>query len=93
VSPLISFSADGSWSGSDGCNGWEGTYAVGSVVRADKPLVAATFHATAGLQTLIGCNNVPNRDVVTKATRVAVVNRTLAFYAKNGSELGRYLRT
>lgn len=44
TNPFIEFAADGSWSGSDGCNGLGGAWRLGGVLLA-----------TAGPQTLIGC--------------------------------------
>jgi len=48
--PFIEFNADGSWVGSDGCNGVTGAWAMGDDGR---------LLATVGPQTLIGCEGVP----------------------------------
>ncbi|MEJ8278582.1 hypothetical protein [Pseudonocardia spirodelae] len=57
------FAPDGTWTGSDGCNGQGGTWSL----DAD-----GTFTATANPSTLIGCENVPVAQWVSSAVRVAV---------------------
>nr|WP_238355661.1 META domain-containing protein [Kribbella sandramycini] len=85
--PVLRFRTDGTWSGSDGCNGIQGTYTIGQ---------RGEFSAKAGPQRLIGCNNVPHSDVLQSAKRIAISagkdSDTLAFYAANGHELARYAR-
>ncbi|BBG00176.1 MULTISPECIES: META domain-containing protein [Pseudonocardia] len=44
------FAADGSWTGSDGCNGQSGTWALED---------DGAFTGAAGMSTMIGCENVP----------------------------------
>ncbi len=80
----IEFKDDGTWRGSDGCNGQGGDYKVG----AD-----GTFSSSEpGPQTLIGCANVPNSSVLHKSVRVEVVDGVLILTDENVKTTGRYLR-
>jgi heat shock protein HslJ len=49
--PYLTFSDDGSWKGSDGCNGAAGQWSVGT----DGAVTATTV----GFSTLIGCEGAP----------------------------------
>jgi heat shock protein HslJ len=49
--PYLTFSDDGSWKGSDGCNGGAGSWSVG----ADGAITATA----SGFSTLIGCEGAP----------------------------------
>lgn len=72
------------WSGSDGCNVLAGGFGVGRRGR---------FQAKAQGQHQVGCNNVPNVEVLTHAVRVRIVHRNmLVFFDARGAVLGRYAR-
>ncbi|GAB3947538.1 hypothetical protein GCM10029976_076990 [Kribbella albertanoniae] len=81
--PVLVFKADGTWSGSDGCNGLQGTFTIGQ---------RGEFAATSGPQHMIGCENVPHTGVLQSAKRIAVTEDTLTFAAADGHELARYAR-
>jgi heat shock protein HslJ len=81
--PVLVFRPDGTWGGSDGCNGLQGTYTIGR---------RAAFTATIGPHHLIGCDNVPNTGVLRDAKRLAVDSTTLRFLAADGRELAKYVR-
>jgi heat shock protein HslJ len=82
--PNITFTSDGRWRGSDGCNGIGGTYSA-----RDDGSISVDAN---GLQTLIGCINVPNSKVLDRAARFAIDGRSLTFYAAGGQRLGTYER-
>ena len=81
--PVLVFRPDGTWGGSDGCNGLQGTYSIGQ---------RGEFTATVGMQRLIGCENVPHTGVLKAAKRLALDGDTLAFYGADGRELAKYAR-
>jgi heat shock protein HslJ len=81
--PVLVFKPDGTWTGSDGCNGLQGTYSIGP---------RGAFTATPGPQHLIGCENVPHTGVLRAAKRIAVSGDVLQFFGANGSEIARYAR-
>jgi heat shock protein HslJ len=81
--PVLVFRADGTWVGSDGCNGLQGSYTVGQ---------SGAFAAAIGPQHLIGCDNVPNTGVLRNAKRIAVDSTTLRFFGADGRELAKYVR-
>ncbi|GAB6899053.1 META domain-containing protein [Kineosporia succinea] len=81
---VVTFKDDGTWVGSDGCNGLGGHYQVGE---------AGTFHAPAeGGTTRIGCANVPNGEVLGTATTASVKDGVLTL-STEGKATGRYVRT
>jgi heat shock protein HslJ len=82
--PTITFKDDGTWTGSDGCNGIGGTYSIGQ---------HGEFTAKSGGQRLIGCDNVPHTAVLAAAKRIASDKTGLTFYAGDGREVARYART
>lgn len=82
-SPVLVLKADGTWTGSDGCNGLQGTYSIGP---------RGGFTATPGPQHLIGCENVPHTGVLRAAKRIALAGDTLQFLDADGKELARYAR-
>nr|WP_202893997.1 META domain-containing protein [Kribbella italica] len=82
--PVLTFNTDGTWTGSDGCNGISGTFTIGQ---------RGEFTGTAGNQRLIECANVPHTAVVQAAKRVAADRTTLKFYAADGREVAIYART
>jgi hypothetical protein len=86
----ISFTADGRWTGSDGCNGLGGTYKAtdhGSITTESS-----------GLTTAMGCANVPNLDVLENVARFTIepirdsMGRSLRLYAADGHLLATYQR-
>ncbi|MGW1346593.1 META domain-containing protein [Kribbella sp. NPDC002412] len=81
--PVVEFRADGTWTGSDGCNGLQGTYTIGQ---------RGEFTAKAGPQRLIGCDNVPHTAVLQGAKRITLDADTLKFFAADGRELASYAR-
>jgi len=81
--PNITFTSDGRWRGSDGCNAIGGTYSAGD---------DGSISTASGYQTLIGCINVPNSEVLERAARFAIDGRSLTFYAAGGQRLGTYER-
>ncbi|SER36778.1 META domain-containing protein [Actinokineospora terrae] len=81
--PLVRFTDDGHWEASDGCNGSAGRY------HADNGVFSAT---TDGPSTLIGCANVPNTSVLTKATSYALRGDELVFTMDGPIVLGTYRR-
>jgi heat shock protein HslJ len=81
--PIITFKADGTWVGSDGCNALSGTYAIGQ---------RGEFSSQSNGQRLIGCDNVPHTAVLAAARRITADTTSLAFYAGDGHEVARYAR-
>jgi hypothetical protein len=81
---FVEFGAAGVWSGSDGCNGAGGRYAVGP---------QGEFLVISGAQTLIGCHNSPVPDWVARARRVGTDGGTLLFYDGRRRLLGRCARS
>ena len=81
--PVLVFKPDGTWTGSDGCNGLQGTYTIGQ---------RGAFTATVGPQHLVGCENVPHTGVLHAAKRIAVSGDTLQFFGADGRQLASYAR-
>ncbi|WP_433009079.1 META domain-containing protein [Kribbella sp. CA-294648] len=81
--PIITFKADGTWVGSDGCNSLSGTYSIGQ---------RGEFSSQANGHRLIGCDNVPHTAVLAAAKRISADTTSLAFYAGDGREVARYAR-
>lgn len=81
--PVLVFKADGTWTGSDGCNGLQGTYSIGQ---------RGAFSATSGPQHLVGCENVPHTGVLHAAKRIAISGDTLQFFGADGRQLASYAR-
>ncbi|WP_350281241.1 META domain-containing protein [Kribbella sp. HUAS MG21] len=82
--PVLVFKPDGTWTGSDGCNGLQGTYTIGA---------RGAFTATPGAQTLIGCENVPHTGVLRAAKRIAMTHDTLQLFDADGREIAKYARS
>ena len=82
--PTLTFNPDGTWTGSDGCNGIGGTFTIGQ---------RGEFTSKADGQRLIECANVPHTAALNVAKRVAVDSKTLQFYAGDGREVASYART
>lgn len=81
--PVLTLRPDGTWVGSDGCNGLQGTYTIGQ---------RGAFSATSGPQHMMGCDNVPHTGVLKAAKRVAVDGDTLQFFGADGRQLASYAR-
>lgn len=81
--PHAIFSADGTWTGSDGCNGGSGRWAVGSGGR---------LITTSGPMTLIGCDGAAVPGWVGMARLVGFEDGDLVLLDGDGVELGRLVR-
>lgn len=81
--PMLTFSPDGTWTGSDGCNGISGTFTIGQ---------RGEFTSQAGGQRLIECGNVPHTDLLAAARRIGSDQSTLRFFAADGREVATYAR-
>ena len=79
----LTFSAGGDYTGSDGCNGQGGRYALGGQGR---------LLATGGPSTAIGCDGAPVGAWADGAARAGLVGEELVLYDSAGEVLGR-LRT
>ncbi|KAA1013826.1 META domain-containing protein [Pseudonocardia sp. EV170527-09] len=69
------FAPDGTWTGSDGCNGQSGEWTLGG---------DGALRATAGPSTLIGCENVPVARWVSGAVRVETDGDALLLHPAAG---------
>ena len=76
------FAPDGTWTGSDGCNGQSGEWTLGD---------GGALRATAGLSTMIGCENVPVARWVSEAVHVEVDGDALVLHPATGDPV-RLLR-
>lgn len=79
------FAADGGWTGSDGCNGQRGTWALG-------PDGDGAFDGTAGFSTMIACENVPIARWLSDAGRVEMHGDELVLRDGSGAEKARLVR-
>jgi len=70
---------NGTWSGSDGCNGGSGRWFYGP---------DGLFAATAGPTTLVGCEGSNAPTWMWGAARVGMVGDELTFYDRDGEKLG-----
>jgi heat shock protein HslJ len=70
------FADGGAWTGSDGCNGQSGTWAVG-------PGGAVT--GTAGMSTMIACENVPVARWIAEADRAEIDGTDLVLHGGYGT--------
>ncbi|GAB3261359.1 hypothetical protein GCM10027456_42090 [Kineosporia babensis] len=80
----VEFKDDGTWSGSDGCNGQSGEYEV----AADGKFSASE----PGVQTMIGCANVPNASVLHSSFKAEIVDGVLVLSSQSDQVNGRYVR-
>lgn len=78
--PHVVFHDDGTWSGSDGCNGGGGAWALDDGGR---------LLATAGLQTLMACDGAGVPGAVGAAARAALDGGRLVLLDADGTELTR----
>ncbi|MFC0678638.1 META domain-containing protein [Lysobacter korlensis] len=81
--PFIELAADGTWSGSDGCNGHGGRWAA----TVDGNLIA-----TAGASTLIYCEGAPVGTWMSATALAGMVDDELVLLDNAGTELGRLVR-
>ncbi len=81
--PYLSFSADGTWSGSDGCNGLSGRWNAGP----DGALIVVSAGST-----LVGCNNVDVGEWLSSATQAGFQGKTLVLVDAAGHVAGRLRR-
>ena len=82
--PHVVFDADGTWTGSDGCNGGGGRWAVGE---------SGEFLATSGPSTLIYCEGAPVPSWVAQATSAGFnADDWLLLFDASGAEIGRLAR-
>lgn len=77
--PHATFGSDGTWFGSDGCNGQGGRWA----------LAAGALLTGSGIQTAIGCENIA---VLSGAVLAAFDGETLVLIGEQGQEIRRAVR-
>ena len=82
--PFVAFAQDGTWTGSDGCNGTGGTWTAGP----DGAFLASTL----SLSTLIGCPGTDVADSVRAARTASLDGPALVLRDVTGAELARYNR-
>jgi hypothetical protein len=78
--PYVELAGDGSWQGTDGCNGQAGRWLAGP---------EGALLAVAGGSTLIGCDNVPVGGWLSAASRAGLDGDVLVLFDAQGAELGR----
>ncbi len=82
--PHVVFASDGTWTGSDGCNGGQGRWAVGR---------DGEFLATSGPSTLIACEGAPVPAWVGQAATAGIdADGRLLLFETAGNEVGRLAR-
>jgi hypothetical protein len=81
--PLLTFAANGKWSGSDGCNSLGGTFTV---------TAEGGFSSVARGHRLAGCVNVPHGGLLAETAKVSVDGSTLRLLASDGQEVANYVR-
>jgi hypothetical protein len=78
--PHVVFHPDGTWTGSDGCNGGGGRWALGA---------SGEFMATSGPSTLIGCEGAPVPSWVAQASSAGIdADGRLLLFDAAGAEVG-----
>ena len=82
--PFAEFDANGTWTGSDGCNGMMGAWRLGTGGR---------LLVTSGPMTAMGCEGVPIDRWVGGAARVGFDGDVLVTFDNTGAELGRLVRS
>ena len=82
--PYVQFAQDGTWRGTDGCNGLSGRWSVDS---------DGGFEASSGPSTLIGCDNVNLGRWLTQTQTVQLDVDVLVLRDAKGSEIGRLQRS
>jgi heat shock protein HslJ len=81
--PFVSFDDDGTWIGSDGCNGARGRWALGD---------GGLLLATSGPSTLIACQGAAVPYWVSGASRAGIVDSRLVLVDSLGDRLGELRR-
>jgi META domain len=81
--PFVEFAADGTWTGSDGCNGHGGRWAA----TPEGNLIA-----TAGPSTLIFCEGAPVGTWMSSTALAGTVDAELVLFDNAGTEIGRLAR-
>lgn len=81
--PTLELRADGTYRGSDGCNGSNGRWTAGT---------GGAVLATSGVQTLIGCHNLNVTAWLSAAARAGFDGDFLVLLAPDGTETGRLRR-
>lgn len=81
--PHVLFAQDGTWSGSDGCNGGDGRWTVDN---------AGALLATVGPMTQIGCEGAPVPTWVATARLAGFDGEQLRLLDRDGSEIARLER-
>ncbi|WP_368499475.1 META domain-containing protein [Herbiconiux sp. A18JL235] len=76
--PFLTFAADGSWNGSDGCNGNSGEWSISS----DGGLTTS-----AGLSTLMACSGAPLPKSLTKASKALIDDGSLLLTDGDGATI------
>ncbi len=79
----VTLAADGSWRGSDGCNGTQGRWTTGR---------GGVLLATGGVSTLIGCDSIPVGSWLLTARRIGLDGDVLVLLDAQGTETGRLRR-
>jgi hypothetical protein len=79
----VTFASDGSWSGSDGCNGQGGRWRLGT---------GGDLVTTTGPSTQIGCAGVPVGGWMARARQAGLAGKTLVLLDGTGHEIGRLVR-
>jgi heat shock protein HslJ len=82
--PYVQFSQDGTWHGTDGCNGLSGRWNVDP---------DGAFEASSGPSTLIGCDNVNLGRWLVQAQAVKLDGDVLVLRDAKGNETGRLQRS
>ena len=81
--PHVLFTADGSWTGSDGCNGNQGRWAANGT---------GDLLATSGMSTMMFCEGAPVPSWLAQARLAVIDTGILRLLDVNGTELGRLER-
>lgn len=80
TAPFVEFNGDGTWRGSDGCNGNGGRWTSGA---------GGTLLATTGPSTLIACDGAPVPEWLASTVRAGVGDGQLVLVDTTGAEMGR----
>ena len=79
----VEFAADGTWTGSDGCNGGSGRWAADA---------SGGFLATSGVSTLMACEGASVPSWVAQARLAGFDGDVLVLLDRDGGELGRLVK-
>ncbi|MFN8168650.1 MAG: hypothetical protein U0S36_07680 [Candidatus Nanopelagicales bacterium] len=83
LGPGVEVDADGTWSGTDGCNGGDGSWTLGP---------DGAFIATLGPMSAVGCPGPSVPYWMSEARRVGLAGSALVLVGRDGKELGRLVR-